>query len=317
MGVKHMKKEKKYVWWTLFLLIASGIAILLGYYMGMDKGVEVESSVPNEETIGEKMIKDKTIPVTPSEKTISIKKEILNEKGENVPVEKLIIKEIRPSLNGSTPNLTDKCVLLKEQMEDFFHYLDEKEYIKRFGENTDTYAIYKEMLRRMTSKLPVPSGEGLSVTIMIDNIFHLFRIMDTTDIMMIKAVLSNEKQTLEMNLDMFYSWFMAREQCSCCEEIQPSWDLLYHYAGFFLNTIGGRAYLYRRTPILRLLLSYYCVLIIHDADKQGSNSYGIDIVPEVKTLISEINLSPDLMFKSDYLNKLESILDFYNERGRQ
>jgi hypothetical protein len=83
--------------------------------------------------------------------------------------------------------------------------------------------------------------------------------------------------------------------------------VLYHYAGFFLNTIGGRSYLFRRPLGLRLLCSYYSLLILQEADKQGRNSYGIDALPFIAPLAREIALYPDFRFKQTYLKNLEEM----------
>ena len=83
--------------------------------------------------------------------------------------------------------------------------------------------------------------------------------------------------------------------------------MLYHYAGFFLNTIGGRSYLYRRTLALRLLCTYYSLQILQEADKQGKNAYGIDVFPFIAPLATEIALYPDFRLKQSYLKNLEEM----------
>ena len=42
-----MKKDRRRILWILFLLLASGIAILAGYFMGTDKGSEEKEVVEN------------------------------------------------------------------------------------------------------------------------------------------------------------------------------------------------------------------------------------------------------------------------------
>jgi hypothetical protein len=62
---------------------------------------------------------------------------------------------------------------------------------------------------------------------------------------------------------------------------------------------------------LRILLTYYSLLIIHEADKRGKNTYGIDIFPYVGPLIAEINLYPDFKLKKEYLQKLNQMEIYY------
>jgi len=96
--------------------------------------------------------------------------------------------------------------------------------------------------------------------------------LDGVDIIILKEVLRNEADTLEINMELFYNWLMLGDRCPDNENIRPDQEVIYRYAGYFLNTIGGRAYLFRRPVTLRLLISYYCLRIIHEADKSGLNS---------------------------------------------
>ncbi|MBW1799420.1 MAG: hypothetical protein JRJ85_01690, partial [Deltaproteobacteria bacterium] len=98
------------------------------------------------------------------------------------------------------------------------------------------------------------------------------------------------------------------------EGIRRSLDVAYQYAGFLLNTIGGRSYLFRRSVEIRLLMSYYCLLIIHEADKKGKNNYGIDIFPLIVSVAKEISLYPDFHFQDEYLQHLSRISDYYLTR---
>ena len=90
--------------------------------------------------------------------------------------------------------------------------------------------------------------------------------------------------------------------------------VLYPYAGYLINSIGGRAYLFRRSPAFRLLVSYYCLLIVHEADKTGKNSYGIDIYPQVQMLREEMSYYNDFLFQKTYLDKLDDLSNYYAER---
>ncbi len=88
-------------------------------------------------------------------------------------------------------------------------------------------------------------------------------------------------------------------------------DVLYPYAGYLINSIGGRAYLFRRRVALRLLVSYYCLLIIHEADKNGKNSYGIDIFPQIAMLREEMSYHHDFYFQKTYIRKLDDLSNYY------
>ena len=119
---------------------------------------------------------------------------------------------------------------------------------------------------------------------------------------------------MEISLEMFYRWLTLGDRCPDPENIRPSTTVLYQYAGFFINTTGGRAYLFRRPSGLRLLVSYYCVLIVHEANKKGRNRCGIDIFPLIKPLKNEIRYYPDFQFQEEYIAQLGQIEDYYRKK---
>ena len=61
-------------------------------------------------------------------------------------------------------------------------------------------------------------------------------------------------------------------------------------------------------------MTYYSILIIHDADKKGKNNYGIDIFPEIEPLTKEIGIFPDFRFRNEYISRLMEIKNYYAEK---
>ncbi|MFP4037733.1 MAG: hypothetical protein ACLFUE_09445, partial [Desulfobacteraceae bacterium] len=206
------------------------------------------------------------------------------------------------------------CDELLAQVKDFFRYLDKKEYVERVLMENDSWSVFKSALSKLSAKPPAPSGEGLDPAVLTRNVYHFFRVLDGREIQLAKDVLRHEADTLEFNLEMFYRWLTLGDECPDPEGIRPSREALYRYAGFFLNTIGGRSYLFRRAPEARLLVTYYSLLILHRADRQGRNHEGIDIFPFVKRTKEEIASYHGLHFKQDYLNKLSEMEAYYSGR---
>jgi len=206
------------------------------------------------------------------------------------------------------------CTKMEHDIRDFFKYLDNKNYIQHLNERTDTYAEFKLILKKLSSNLPIPAGEGIDSTVMTKNIFYIFRILSKTEIRLVKEITLNESETMELNLEMFYRWLLLGNQCPDPDGTRPSFDVLYHYAGFFLNTIGGRSYLSRRPIALRMLLSYYSLLIVHEADRRGRNTYGIDIFPYIAPLSTEMTIYPDLKLKKEYIQKLNHMEGYYLQK---
>jgi hypothetical protein len=213
-----------------------------------------------------------------------------------------------------SPDAKDYCTRIDQYVLDFFGYLNEKSYVHHLEEGMDTYDRFMRLIKTLSARPPIPAGEGIDTMIMTQNIFFLSRMLDRNDLRLLREVMRNEADTWEMNLDLFYDWFIYGGRCPDPEGIRPSLDVLYQYAGFFLNTIGGRAYLYRRRVGFRLLISYYCLLILHEADKRGKNSYGIDIFPQIAPLAREISFYPDFHFQKEYISRLDGVSKYYLQK---
>lgn len=206
------------------------------------------------------------------------------------------------------------CQLINRHVQDFFEYLDTKKYIQSLNLGEPTSARFKQIMERLAAKPPIPAGEGVDPAIMVKNIYFFCRALDKKDLHLIKQVVSHDRDTLEDNMGLFYQWLMLGNSCLKPGDVKPSFNVLYRYAGFFLNTTGGRAYMFRRGLKLRLLVSYYSVQIIYLADKAGQNDYGIDVLPYIKLLMEEMGNYPDLIYKENYLETLTRIKAFYSMR---
>ncbi len=206
------------------------------------------------------------------------------------------------------------CDLIDQYVQDYFQYLDTKKYIQNLKLGETSFARFKQVMERLASKPPIPAGEGVDPAIMVKNIYFFCRALDKKDLALIKQEVSHDRDTLEDNMGMFYQWLMLGQSCRNPGNVRPSFEVLYRYAGFFLNTTGGRAYMFRRGLKVRLLVSYYSVLTIYQADKAGKNSYGIDVLPHIRMLMEEMGNYPNLIYKEAYLETLTKIKGFYSSR---
>jgi hypothetical protein len=209
------------------------------------------------------------------------------------------------------------CSRTETTVVEFFRYLDGQPYVQHMGLETHTYPRFKQILKTLSASPPVPAGEGSDPEIITRNIYHFFRVLNSKDLRLIREAIRNEQDTLEIELEMFYKWLMLYDKCPDPEGLRPSMEDLYMYAGFFINTTGGRAYLFRRPSALRVLVTYYCVLVIHDADKTGKNNYGIDISPHIASLRGEIIRYPDFKFQRRYIDRLSVIENYYMQKRPQ
>ena len=291
------KKRKSRAWlWILLVVVLAGV---IGYFI-----ISKNSTGPEEPLITEKLASVETKVPSEEPKNTSVEREVTSTGlTEEAPAPKSSPKE-------------DFCAQVEKNITEFFRYLDQKEYVRDPGSKIDTYTRFKKILNRLAARPPVPAGEGTDPTIIIQNVYHFYRILDRKDLRLIRHIVTKEKETLEFNLEMFYRWVGLGNRCPDPEGVRPSTEMLYKYAGFFINTTGGRACLFRRSSDIRLLVSYYCLLIINEADKKGGNSYGIDVLPYIEPIREEILLHPHFHFQSEYINKLDSLKRYYQSRRK-
>lgn len=187
----------------------------------------------------------------------------------------------------------------------FLLNLDDQTYIKPYTGNIESEIYFIDLIQKLGDNPPVVSREMDDLFTILKNTAHFFRIIGKDNILALKGILANEKDQFEVVLSHFYEMTQNENCLSEKLHLNLSKDVLYDYAGFFLNTMGGRLYLFRRDSVSRLTVSYYSILLIEQANRQGRNVHGLDIRPAVELLIPEIeNSGTQLRLKDTYLEKL-------------
>jgi hypothetical protein len=219
-------------------------------------------------------------------------------------------------VEGKAMKVENECQKMEKDLQEFFTYLDAKDYIKELKLEKGTFNHFIKIIRALSLNPPIPAGEGLNYDMIISNIYHFYRALELKDLELIKLILKNEADTMEINLALFYKWLMSNDKCGQKEGIPPTLNTLYKYAGFLINSIGGRSYLFRRETRLRLLLYYYSLLIIHEADKKKMNNFGVDITPFLEPLAEEIENYKFLYFRKEYAGRLINLKDYYIKKRK-
>jgi len=203
------------------------------------------------------------------------------------------------------------CEDLERQILAFFTYLDRKDYIILQKSEHGTYNLFKQMVNQLSETLPIVTGETRDIVSLIRNMAHFYRVLGNKRIELIKEIFKNENDIFESIMATFFSFYTS-DKC-CKEELQgcPSLGLLYEYAGFFTNTLAGRSYLLRRDSKIRILTTYYCVLILDKANEEILNHNGIDIRPHIDLSINDISNQKNLIYRKQYLTKLQSLKEKY------
>jgi len=244
-----------------------------------------------------------------------LKQELTEVKGQSVPEEKLA--EVFGQEKKEPVETAEAAPAPAEKMSDFkkteqhiaafFSYLDNRPYIKDLDLPGGSYLQYQIAIEKLSAKPPIIVGEMDSLYNMVRNVAHFYRVMGKKRVLLSRQILKHESEVIEPAMKTFYQWFTMDDGGQASLKGRPSMTAMYEYAGFFLNTLGGRSYLLRRSPQVRALTSYYCVLIIDQANDQELNSKGIDIRPYIKSTLLEIKNLIGLIHQEEYITKLSEL----------
>jgi hypothetical protein len=239
-------------------------------------------------------------------------------KGKNVSQDKLADifgevqkedKEITPQAEG---NISEGEKLpgyaeIEEHISAFFSYMDEQEYVQSYKFKEGTYHQYQITIEKLSSELPIITGEMSSLYNIVRNVAHFYRVLGKKRVLLIKQMLQNESEVIESVMRTFFLWFTMDDKGQSTVQGRPSMKSMYEYAGYILNTLGGRSYLLRRDPKVRTLTTYYCVLILDKANDEELNSRGIDIRPYIKSSLLDIENQTGLVHHKGYMAKLKEL----------
>jgi len=244
-----------------------------------------------------------------------LKQELTDVKGQEVPEEKLAKvfgkeekEETRPVEETQTPpeKLSD-IAETERQIAAFFTYLDKRPYIRSLNLAGGSYLQYQIAIEKLSAKPPIIVGEMDSLYNMVRNVAHFYRVMGKKRVLLSRQILQNESEVIEAVMQTFYKWFTMDDGGKSTLKGRPSMTAMYEYAGYILNTLGGRSYLLRRSPKVRTLTTYYCVLILDRANDEELNSKGIDIRPYIRSSLLEIKNQIALIHQKEYITRLSEL----------
>jgi len=201
---------------------------------------------------------------------------------------------------------------LIQTLNDFYEHLDQQSYMKDFNLKEPSRIHFSNLLQKLIDTPPVVANETDDLYTLLKNTAHFFRILGKENILILKGILDREKSSFENILKTFYSLTAYPEATAQEYSLILPKNALYDYAGFFLNTMGGRLYLFRRDSISRMAVSYYSILLIDNANDEGYNRYGVDIRPTIDSLIDEIEGTGNrLLLREAYLDTLYDLKEKY------
>lgn len=242
------------------------------------------------------------------EKEIRDVEEQLEKTRQTVSVPEERITEVFGKTAAETEAIS-KCEFLRGRIESFFDYLDEK----MEGEESAQKLLF-QMTAELAEKPPIVIGETRDLITLLRNRAHFFRVLRKERIDMIRELLAAEKDILEAAMADFYDYYISENRCVNENDRQfMPMPVLYDYAGFFLETISGKAYLMRRDSATRSLALYYSVLILDRAIDNEWNRYGIDIREHIDAAKDDIRNQRGLAHRDRYLETLDALTEKYQQ----
>ncbi len=244
-------------------------------------------------------------------KIAGLQEELTLLKGARVPGEKLIEVFGEDSTEVFPAEEQISLEKIERQIAAFFSYLNKQEYVTAYKLEGGTYLEFQQAVQKLSSNSPIVTGEVESLYRLLRNLAHFYRVLGKKRVSLVKGILKNESEIIESAMKTFYLWFMWGNDSRGKMKGRPSIEVLYEYSVYFLNTLAGRSYLLRRDSKVRILTTYYSVLILDRANDEKFNLHGIDIMPHIKTLFNDISNQIGLIHQKQYLSKLEDLKEKY------
>ncbi|MEN8140281.1 MAG: hypothetical protein ABFR97_03560 [Thermodesulfobacteriota bacterium] len=201
--------------------------------------------------------------------------------------------------------LDENCLATIEEMDNFFTYLDRQDYIKKYQLPGGSKKYVAQQIYKLLHSPPaIQNGAGTTMGT-ISNHAHLFRTMGGQNLAIIRAIIEKEPDRLEEVSAAAYRWLTLSPKCpNHFFTISPQMAEIYPYANFFLNSAGGQAYLRRRNEPVRLLATYYALLVARQSNQAGLAATSQANAQTLAKLISDLESSTELSHRDEYLANL-------------
>ena len=316
---------------AVYIIIAAVIALAILFYLFMQNTPSTSHiTSPNQATVSrvENLKEPVSLPEAIESNTVVPAPAAVTETIRKMPKDPFSssISEKTASIDTPAPNTTDNTInriqknisskggpdALINEINAFYTHLDQQPYMQSFGLKESSKIHFSKLLQRLVDHPPVVTRETDDLYTLLKNTAHFFRIIGKDNINILKAILGNEQNSFERVLEAFYKLTYYPEFLKKEYSLSIPPGPLTDYAAFFLNTMGGRLYLFRRDSTSRMVVSYYAIFSIDRANLEGNGGHGLDIRPAILSLIEEIeNGGKKLQLKDKYLDTLYDLQQKY------
>jgi hypothetical protein len=237
----------------------------------------------------------------------------------------MIVEEVAPSaeareiaererawteLNGAPPvwpeNLTapPSCEDVESDLLAVCRELDSRPYVRERLTTGGICTLLRQVGEELAANPPVLTSELGSYATIVANVFHLSRTLGLRRVELLRDAVIQEPELREPAAMALYRWSITRRVCA--ERTAIRREPIYDYSAFLLTTIGGQAYLRRRSADVEALASFYSLLTLDRAIEDGYNPHGVDPRPSIRRCRELIEGRP-LVFRDGYLGILDEM----------
>jgi hypothetical protein len=184
--------------------------------------------------------------------------------------------------------------------------LDARPYVRGLAASGGVCALIEEAGTALAARPPELASELRSHGTMLSNVYHVFRVLGAERMRLLRRVLAEEQELAEPAALALYRWVISREDCGHGSLAEIDRDVLYDYGTFLFNTMGGQAYLRRRSPRVEALTCFYALQVLDRSIQAGHNPHGIDPRPEIGRCAALLQSQP-FVFADNYMVELQEI----------
>lgn len=220
-------------------------------------------------------------------------------------------------LNGAPPvwpeNLSapPSCEDVESDLLAVCRVLDTRPFVRERLTTGGICTLLRQVAEELAANPPVLTSELGSYASILANVFHLSRTLGLKRVELLRDALVQEPELREPAAMALYRWSITRRVCA--ERTSVRREPIYDYSVFLLNTVGGQAYLRRRSPDVEALASFYALLTLDRSIEDGYNPHGFDPRPEIRRC-RELIEAQTFVFRDGYLGILDEMAQRWESR---
>jgi len=296
-----MKKERNYLP-VMVILVLAVIGIFLWILLKDWHQAQVDTARKQESQEWKQRAEVLTRKLT------ELEQEIKTAQGEKPSEEKVAEVFGPPAVEAPDQEKPMTAAEIERRVMAFFSYLDSRDYVQAYQLEGGCYQQYVQAVEALSAHPPQVAGETDALYEMLKNVSYFFRVIGKKRVLVTAEILKNERDVMEPAMRVFYLWYTGSSDQL---KGRPSLETMYAYASYLLETFGGRSYLLRRDSRIRLLTTYYCILVIDRAGDRQMNPNGIDIRPLIAATARDVRSQTGLVYQKQYLAELDRLARKY------